>query len=225
MSTFSNVESLLLVAIETETTLAPCGAGDRHAGVTADSDHNLLARTREGDETAFAEIVTRYRTPLVNYVNRILGDYDAAVDIAQETFIRLYQARDRYHTGYAFSTYIYRIATNLAISELRRRKRRRLISLTGFFGSTEENRADAVFDLPDGAPLADSALVEGERRAAVHRAVASLPTKYRVPVVLRDIEGSSYEEIAHMLDTSVGTIKSRISRARTLLRSKLAGYL
>lgn len=227
MSTYSNVESLLLVTVETDAALAPQGANDCRAETvaTADSDHNLLERTRAGDEAAFAEIVTRYRSPLVNYVNRILGDYDAAVDIAQETFVRLYQARDRYHTGYAFSTYIYRIATNLAISELRRRKRRRLVSLTGFFGTTEENREGAAFDPIDGGMLADAALVEAERRAAVRRAVASLPTKYRVPVVLRDIEGSTYEEIAHVLDTSVGTIKSRISRARVLLRHKLAGYL
>ena len=97
------------------------------------TDHHLLAATKEGDEAAFAELVRRYRNQITNYVYRMTNDYDAAVDLAQETFMRVYAAADRYQTTYAFSTYIYRIATNLAISELRRRKRRRLVSLTGFF--------------------------------------------------------------------------------------------
>src|SRR3954471_802935 len=101
------------------------------------SDHALIESTRSGDETAFAEIMSRYRNPIVNYLYRFLNDYEEAVDLAQETFVRVYFALDRYHTGFAFSTYIYRIATNLAISELRRRKRRRVLSLTGLF-QTEE---------------------------------------------------------------------------------------
>ena len=90
------------------------------------TDHRLLEATREGDEVAFAELVRRYRNQITNYVYRMTGDYDLAVDLAQETFMRVFAAADRYQTSYAFSTYIYRIATNLAISELRRRKRRRL---------------------------------------------------------------------------------------------------
>src|SRR5918996_1676688 len=97
------------------------------------SDHRLLEATREGDEAAFAELVRRYRNQITNYVYRMTNDYDLAVDLAQETFMRVYAAAERYQTSYAFSTYIYRIATNLAISELRRRKRRRLTSLTTFF--------------------------------------------------------------------------------------------
>src|SRR6476661_11177888 len=101
------------------------------------SDHALIEATKEGDEAAFAEIVGRYRNPITNFLYRFLNDYEEAVDLAQETFVRLYFAIDRYHTDYAFSTYIYRIATNLAISELRRRKRRKLLSLTGLFQSKD----------------------------------------------------------------------------------------
>ncbi|HKX83612.1 MAG TPA: sigma-70 family RNA polymerase sigma factor, partial [Pyrinomonadaceae bacterium] len=97
------------------------------------SDHELIERTKNGDEDAFAAIVGRYRSPITNYLYRFLNDYEEAVDLAQETFVRVYYAIDRYHTGFAFSTYIYRIATNLAISELRKRKRRKLFSLTGLF--------------------------------------------------------------------------------------------
>src|SRR5215207_9228113 len=97
------------------------------------SDHALIEATKNGDEAAFAIIVGRYRSPITNYLYRFLNDYEEAVDLTQETFVRVYFAIDRYHTEYAFSTYIYRIATNLAISEIRKKKRRKLLSLTSFF--------------------------------------------------------------------------------------------
>src|SRR5882762_2492794 len=93
--------------------------------VDAASDHELLAAIRDGDEVAFQEIVRRYRNPITNFVYRMLDDYDRSVELAQETFIRVYTSASRYQANYSFSTYIYRIATNLAISELRRRKRRK----------------------------------------------------------------------------------------------------
>ncbi len=190
------------------------------------SDHRLLEATREGDEAAFAEIVRRYRNQITNYTYRMTNDYELAVDLAQETFMRVYAAAERYQTSYAFSTYIYRIATNLAISELRRRKRRRLVSLNGFFGGRDGAPEEAAeLDPPDACPLQDAALVDGERRAAVARAIATLPEKYRAPLVLRDVEERSYEEIACILGMNEGTVKSRINRARTFLRDKLRAYL
>jgi len=188
------------------------------------SDHALLEATRIGDEDAFAELVGRYRNPITNYIYRMTNDYDGAVDLAQETFVRVYRAAERYQTTYAFSTYIYRIATNLAISELRKRKRRKLVSLTGFFQSRDGGEAQE-FNPPDLKPLADTALVDDERRRAVQRAISTLPEKYRAPLILRDVEGRSYEEISRILETSEGTIKSRISRARGFLREKMTAYL
>lgn len=187
------------------------------------SDHRLVEATREGDESAFAELVGRYRNPITNYVFRITNDYDGAVDLAQETFVRVYRALDRYQTNHAFSTYIYRIATNLAISELRKRKRRRLVSLSGFFQSKDDGEP-VEFDPPDQRQLQDVGMVDAERRAAVTRAIGTLPDKYRAPLVLRDVEGKSYDEISRILETSEGTVKSRISRARGLLREKLKAY-
>jgi RNA polymerase sigma-70 factor (ECF subfamily) len=189
------------------------------------SDHVLLESARVGDEAAFAELVRRYRNQITNYVYRLTNDYESAVDLAQETFLRVYRAADRYQATYAFSTYIYRIATNLAISELRKRKRHRLVSLTGFFQSRDSFEEATEFDPPDAAPLADVLMVEGERSAAVARAIATLPEKYRVPLVLRDVEERSYEEIARIMAMSEGTVKSRISRARAFLRDKLEQYL
>jgi RNA polymerase sigma-70 factor (ECF subfamily) len=190
------------------------------------SDHALLEATRTGDEEAFSELVGRYRNQITSYIYRMTNDYDEAVDLAQETFVRVFRAMDRYRTTYAFSTYIYRIATNLAISELRKRKRRRLVSLTGLFQAREEvAAAPREFHPMDASPLQDAALVDAERRGAVARAISTLPEKYRAPLVLRDVEGKSYEDIARILETNVGTVKSRISRARSFLRDKLKAYL
>ena len=197
MSALSSIDELLLPSVAQSPVVAEVS-----------TDHGLLEAARTGDEAAFAELVRRYRNQITNYVYRMTNDYDLAVDLAQETFMRVYRAADRYQTGYAFSTYIYRIATNLAISELRRRK-----------GEALE------LDPADVRPLQDVTLVSEERRAAVARAIATLPDKYRAPLVLRDIEERSYEEIAGILELSEGTVKSRISRARSFLRDKLQSYL
>jgi len=188
------------------------------------SDHALLEATRVGDEDAFAQLVSRYRNQITSYIYRMTSDYDGAVDLAQETFVRVFRAADRYQTNYAFSTYIYRIATNLAISELRKRKRRRLVSLTGFFQS-KEGAEPQEFNPADTKPLIDCEMVDAERRQAVQRAISTLQEKYRAPLILRDVEGRSYEEIAGILKTSEGTVKSRISRARGFLREKMRAYL
>lgn len=192
-------------------------------GVSAEglSDHQLIEATKQGDEAAFAEIVSRYRNPLTNFLYRMLNDYEEAVDLAQETFVRVYFAIERYHTDYAFSTYIYRIASNLAISEIRKRKRRKLMSLTGFF-SFEGEEVD--FHPPDKKPLPDKRVLEAEEKSVIARAIATLPDKYRAPIVLRDIQGKSYDEIAEILELGLGTTKSRISRARGLLKEKLKHY-
>jgi RNA polymerase sigma-70 factor (ECF subfamily) len=187
------------------------------------SDHELIEATRKGDEDAFAEIISRYRNQITNYLYRFLNDYEEAVDLAQETFVRVYFAMERYHTDYAFSTYIYRIATNLAISEIRKRKRRRLVSLTGLFQFDNEPQAQD-FEPPDEKTLPLENLIEDEQRETIARAIATLPEKYRAPIVLRDVEGKSYEDVAAIMKLGLGTTKSRISRARKLLRDKLQNH-
>ena len=187
------------------------------------SDHDLIEQAKQGDEDAFAEIVRRYKNPMVNYLYRFLNDYEEAVDLAQETFVRVYFAIERYHRGYAFSTYIYRIATNLAISEIRRRRCRRLLSLSGLFQSDYEETAE--YQPRDERILPDAELVDNEQSKLIARAIAALPEKYRVAIVLRDVQGRSYEEIAAIMELGLGTTKSRINRGRALLREKLKNYL
>jgi RNA polymerase sigma-70 factor (ECF subfamily) len=187
------------------------------------SDHALIEATKRGETDAYEEIVRRYKNAIVNYLYRFLNDYEEAVDLAQETFVRVYFAIDRYHTGFAFSTYIYRIATNLAISELRKRKRRRMLSLTGLFQADGDEAVE--FQPRDERRLQDAELVDDERSKTIARAIAALPEKYRVAVVLRDVEGRSYEEIAEIMSLGLGTTKSRINRGRALLKEKLRSYL
>jgi RNA polymerase sigma-70 factor (ECF subfamily) len=191
--------------------------------VEAANDHELLAAIRDGDEAAFQEIVRRYRNPITNFVFRMIDDYERSVELTQETFMRVYTSASRYQANYSFSTYIYRIATNLAISELRKRKRRRFVSLFSPF--TNDDGDTIELDPPDSNPLQDEALIDTERRTAVARAISSLPEKYRAAIVLRDVEGLSYDRIAEVLNLSEGTVKSRINRARNLLKEKLSAYI
>src|SRR3977135_2728094 len=151
MRTLTSIEELDFAAA-----MPPTGS------IKKTSDHVLLEETLAGDEDAFAQLVSRYRNQITSYIYRMTNDYDSAVDLAQETFVRVYRAAERYQTTYAFSTYIYRIATNLAISELRKRKRRKLFSLTGFF-QTKDGAEPQEFNPADSKPLADIELVDAER--------------------------------------------------------------
>ena len=186
------------------------------------SDNQLIELTKQGDEAAFSEIIKRYQKPITNYIFRMLNDYEEAVDLSQETFVRVYFAIERYSSEYAFSTYIYRIATNLAISEIRKRKRRKLLSLTGLFQSEDSEEID--FEIPDEKILPDDELLDEERKKIITNAILTLPEKYRASIILRDVQEKSYEEISQILELSLGTTKSRISRARGLLKEKLSPH-
>ncbi|HEY8459741.1 MAG TPA: sigma-70 family RNA polymerase sigma factor [Blastocatellia bacterium] len=187
-------------------------------------DHQLLAASSAGAEDAFLEITRRYRNQITNYVYRMLDDYDRAVDLTQETFVRVWVNAARYQATYSFSTYIYKIAHNLAISELRQRKRRRTIQFPTFFSDRDNEEMEVEIE-DQKQPLAEDVMIGDERRRAVSRAIASLPEKYRAALVLCDIEEKSYDEISEVLGLPVGTVKSRINRARNLLKEKLRDYL
>lgn len=187
-------------------------------------DHALLAATLAKDEDAFAELHRRYKNQITNYVYRMLDDYDRAVDLAQETFLRVYTSAERYQATYSFSTYIYKIAHNLAISELRTRKRRKLFSLPTFFSDKDSEEVEVEIE-DTRQQLADDAMISDEQRAAVAKAISSIPEKYRAALILCHMEEKSYEEISEVLGLPVGTVKSRINRARNLLKEKLREYL
>lgn len=186
-------------------------------------DNTLVSAYLDGNEYAFKLLVDRYQHKLVNYINGLIHDYDQAVDLAQEAFIRVYRNADRYEGKYQFSTWIYRIATNLAIDELRRRERKGrffLHNVLAFFQSD-----DKTYPLPDLRHCPDRNFDRKERLRRVQKAIDSLPEKYRLAFVLKEVQELSYEDTARVLGISLGTAKSRIHRAKMLLREKLEGVL
>jgi RNA polymerase sigma-70 factor (ECF subfamily) len=186
-------------------------------------DNTLVSAYLEGNDQAFQILVSRYQGKLINYINTLVHDYDVSVDLAQETFIRVFRYADRYRGDYQFSTWVYRIATNLAIDELRRRERKGRFSLRQMIGLFEKD--GRPLPIPDARPSPERTLDGKERLQRLQTAVDSLPPKYRLPFLLKEVEDLSYEEICRVLQISMGTVKSRIHRAKMLLREKLTGIL
>ena len=178
------------------------------------SDKELILRFQQGDELAYVELVNRYRNRLINFVFRFVGSFEEAEDIVQDTFVKLYQKKDYYRPISAFSTWIFTIASNLAKTELRKRKRRK-VSYLSQIGIEEKD-----FDIPV-EDTTDEETVGEYTESQIQDAIQSLQLHFRTALILRDIEELSYEEISKILDVPLGTIKSRINRARLQLQEKL----
>lgn len=175
-----------------------------------ESDESLMLRTKGGDNDAFGELVRRYGNKMVNLAYRILGDREVAEDIGQETFVRAYQSAPRYQTISKFSTWIHTIAINLCRNELKKRKVQ-VYSLEGMAHNDDEK---IRIDIADHSTKPDIVYERKEIENIVLRAVDSLPEHFKVPLILRDIQGLTYEEIEQILGIPEGTVKSRINRAR-----------
>ncbi len=190
-------------------------------------DDELMERFQKGDENAFTLLVRRHQQPLINFIAQFLGDKESAEDLAQETFIRIFKAAPRYKTGRArFKTWMYHIASNLCKNELRNRGRRSRYWVDNIIDNRDAADSDMEMDIIASAPADTSyqpevQLERKELRNAVRKAIAELPEQYRLPLVLRDLQGLSYEEISNALELRNGTTKSRISRARLMLKDKL----
>jgi len=183
------------------------------------SDDALMCKFQDGDESAFRRLLERYQDRILNYVLRMVSDYDTASDIAQEVFIKVYINAGRYLPGSRFSPWLYRIATNLAINELRRRKRWRFLSIDE--AATNEER-NYHFELADTKSLSpEERVMQREDVLKVEEALAKVALKYRTPLILREIEGYDYDEISKILDIPRGTVKSRLNRGRALLKTIL----
>jgi RNA polymerase sigma-70 factor (ECF subfamily) len=176
------------------------------------SDDVLMQRVREGDDDAFAAVVDRYKDSLVNYLTHLVRSRERAEEIAQDAFVRLYRNAAKYREQERLGPYLFRIATNLVVTEMRRQKRWSLL-LPTLHASTSQS-----------APPPDASLLSHEIQRQVATALETLPIKYRAPLVLYEIEEWSYDEIAKALELPCGTVKSRISRARELMRRHLAPW-
>ncbi len=179
------------------------------------TDVDILAEVADGDIDAYGKIVNRYKARLYNFVFRFVGDRETAEDIVQETFLRAFKKRKEYRAIANFSTWLFTIAGNLAKSELRRRKRWRLFSLH------KDEESDTGMELPDETFRPDTLTESSIADVQIQQAILSLPENYRQVVLLRDVEGLSYQEISEISNCPVGTVKSRVNRARLKLQQKL----
>lgn len=180
-------------------------------------DELLIRRAQSGDEGAFEQLLLAHQKGVYNLCLRMAGNPDDALDLSQEAFIRAWRALGQYQFDAAFSTWLFRLTSNVCIDFLRRQKRQQHMSLT----VTDDDEPGEEFTVPDPAPGPEEQAVHNERRQAVARAMAALPEDYRAVMQLRAVEELSYEQIAEILDIKVGTVKSRLARARTQLRKIL----
>jgi RNA polymerase sigma-70 factor (ECF subfamily) len=175
------------------------------------SDAELMVRVREGDRDAFSDLVDRHKDAVVSYLTRLSGDRDRAEDLAQETFLRLFRAAGEYTEQGYLRAYLFRIATNLVRTGERRERRFRL--LLPFFPRQEH-----------AEPAAANGMLRRELHREVAAALAKLPLRYRVPLVLHEIEGWTYGDIAQEIGCREGTVKSRVHRGRKQLKQRLEPY-
>jgi RNA polymerase sigma-70 factor (ECF subfamily) len=177
-----------------------------------------------GEAASFEEIVERYHGKVFALAYRYTGDYDAACDLTQDTFVRAFGAWGEFRGDAQVFTWLYRIALNLCHNHQKKHRRRSTTELQLVDAPREDGEGEA-FPLPDSRPLPAQISESAEMRQKLQDALRDLPENYRTVVVLRDIEGLSYEEIARITDSSLEAIKSRLFRARNTIRRLLEPYM
>ena len=183
------------------------------------SDVQLMLDVKAGDEASFELLLRRYRTPLVNFLYRMVRDAATAEDLAQEVFLRVYRARKQYSPSAKFTTWLFRIATNLALNSIRDNRHRRMESS---LDAPVDDEDSAPRDLPARDMRIDEHMMERDRCDFIRCAIWSLPEKQRVAVLLHKYEEMDYGEIARILECSESALKSLLFRAYETLRVQLA---
>ena len=184
--------------------------------MVVDSDLDLMLRVRQGDAGSFDELLRRYRTPLVRYFYRLVRDQALAEDLAQEAFLRVYNARHRYRPDARFTTWLYRIATNLALNAIRDAKGRQLQDTAN---SGEEG--ETSFEFVDTRASVEQEMIETDRGRMIREAIESLPENQRAAVILHKYQDVDYRQIAKVLKVSESAVKSLLFRAYETLRVRL----
>jgi len=180
----------------------------------------LVERCKSGDQIAYGQLVRKYQNSVYNLCRKMVRNPDEARDLAQEAFVKTFAALERYNPVYAFSSWLFKITSNLCIDHIRK-QRMRLLSIDE---PLEGADGGMLRELTDPRRQPDQASEDSELREAIRCAVERLPEHYRIVLVLRHQEQLSYEEIAASLDIPLGTVKARIHRAREGLKSYLAAY-
>ena len=179
------------------------------------SDEQLMSLFQGGDENAYIELVNRYKDKLINFIFNYLGDLESSEDVVQETMIKLYQKKHYYKEIAKFSTWLYTIAKNLANTELRKRKQRKTTLLSQF------SKDDKTYELPSNDPEPGQEIQTDIVNKIIRDAVDKLSEMFKIVIVLRDIQGLAYEDISEIIYVPIGTVKSRINRARLQLQVEL----
>ena len=179
------------------------------------TDEQLIARFQHDDEYAYDLLVKRYKDPLMSFIFRFVNDKTDAEDILQETFLRLYKNKHYYKEIAKISTWIYTIAGNLAKTELRKKRRRSFFSIHNFMDTEKD------YELPDKGITPDREANSVITNSEIQKAIDKLSAKFKQVILLRDIQGFSYEEIAQIVNVPLGTVKSRVNRARLKLQQDL----
>jgi RNA polymerase sigma-70 factor (ECF subfamily) len=192
-------------------------------GNFSDPDAALMLRVKQGDRDAFEELVEKYKQPVMNLVYRTLPDATEAEDLAQHVFLQVYKSAHRYEIAAKFSTWIFTIARNLCLNEIRRRSRHPAESLDQHFGDDEDHTERQIPDTKAFGP--PEATLQRELQDKINEALADLPENQRTALELCRQEELSYEDIAKVLGCSLSATKSIIHRAREVLRQRLKPYL
>lgn len=191
----------------------------------ADADAVLVERAKTGDRTAFEMLVVKYQRRIERLIGRMVRDVDIVPDIAQETFIRAYRALPQFRGESAFYTWLYRIAVNTAKKTLMEMKRDPIVTEAARAGRDDDDERPPPDTEPSDAATPDAVLASKQIAAAVNFAVEALSEELRQAITLREIEGLSYEEIAALMNCPIGTVRSRIFRAREAIAARLRPLL
>jgi RNA polymerase sigma-70 factor (ECF subfamily) len=203
------------------TDLGPAGPSHTPPAPREVDDKELVARALEGDESAYGELLERFRRPVFSLIYRMIGDREQAEDLAQESFVKAFNNLDSYNPSYRFSSWLFKIANNHAIDHLRR-ARLSTVSIHGSPHAVDAERAEEtriVLESRDESP--EQEMLALELGGEIEQAIARLRAEYRTAVILRHIENRPYEEIAEIMDVPIGTVKTFLHRARAELREML----
>ena len=192
---------------------------------SADADAPLIERVKRGDAKAFEMLVVKYQRRIERLIGRMVRDVDLVPDIAQETFIRAYRAIPQFRGDSAFYTWLYRIAVNTAKKALVELKRDPLMSETALASRDEDDETSRVENELSDGETPDALMASKEIAAAVNAAIEALSDDLRQAITLRELEGLSYEEIAQVMNCPIGTVRSRIFRAREAIAARLRPLL
>ncbi len=184
-------------------------------------DSQIIQQALKGDETAYKKLMRKYHDAIFNFIFKMVHDREQVEDLTQEAFIKAFASLKKFNDEYAFSTWLYKIATNNSIDYIRKRK----LQVYSIDKPIEARDSEFGFELPDEGYEADQELISDQRAVMIREAIAKLPPKYRKVIELRHVDEKSYEEIADVLELPIGTVKAHIFRARELLYKQLRGKI